>query len=187
MKKRAKIIATATVVSITSLIITAYHTESTSSPSSSQNCPVSGVTEVSKTYTPPIQTKPLVAEEMPQISTQIEETKELDDQQEVAEKALETPPPQPIEKPQPTNTPTTTTQTATKPTTSPVPISTEPKMGDTRIIDGKKQSYFLGFGWIDDMGENKCIYVEGMYENGNKIGIMGQSDGDINKVVGTID
>lgn len=65
-------------------------------------------------------------------------------------------------------------------------------MGDTRIIDGKKQSYFLGFGWIDDMGENEVIYCEGMYENGNKIGIMGggtvvDSDGDINKMVGVMD
>lgn len=83
--------------------------------------------------------------------------------------------------------PTTPTQTATKPTTSPVPTSIEPKMGDTRIADGKKQSYFLGFGWIEDKGKNECIYVEGMYENGNKIGIMGQSNGDINKMVGIMD
>lgn len=67
-----------------------------------------------------------------------------------------------------------------------------PKMGDTRIVNGQKQSYFLGFGWVDDMGENEFIYCEGMYENGNKIGIMGggtfvDGDGDINKVVGSMD
>ena len=68
----------------------------------------------------------------------------------------------------------------------------EPKIGDTRIVNGQKQSYFLGFGWVDDMGENEFIYCEGMYENGNKIGIMGggtfvDGDGDINKMVGSMD
>lgn len=63
--------------------------------------------------------------------------------------------------------------------------STTPKMGDTRVVDGQKQCYFLGFGWIDDNDEpNECIYAEDMYENGNKVGIMGMSDGDINKMVG---
>ena len=42
------------------------------------------------------------------------------------------------------------------------------------------------------MGENEVIYCEDMYENGNKIGIMGGgtmvcSDGDINKMVGIMD
>ena len=65
-------------------------------------------------------------------------------------------------------------------------------MGDTRIVNGKRQSYFLGFGWIEDKGENECIFAEDMYENGNKIGIMGGgtmvcSDGDINKMVGIMD
>lgn len=71
--------------------------------------------------------------------------------------------------------------------------ATAPKMGDTRIVGGQKQVYFLGFGWIDDNDEpNECIYAEDMYENGNKIaimgsGIIGQSDGDINKMVGRMD
>lgn len=68
-----------------------------------------------------------------------------------------------------------------------------PKMGDTRVANGQKQCYFLGFGWIDDTDEpNECIYAEDMYENGNKIGSMGggtlvDGDGDINKMVGTMD
>lgn len=65
--------------------------------------------------------------------------------------------------------------------------STTPKMGDTRVVNGQKQCYFLGFGWIDDNDEpNECIYAEDMYENGNKVGTMGTSDGDINKIVGTM-
>lgn len=65
-------------------------------------------------------------------------------------------------------------------------------MGDTRIVDGQKQVYFLGFGWIEDNDTpNECTYVEDMYENGNKIGSMGgevsRSCGDINKMVGTMD
>lgn len=52
--------------------------------------------------------------------------------------------------------------------------STIPKMGDTRVVDGQKQCYFLGFGWIDDNDQpNECIYAEDMYENGNKVGTMG--------------
>lgn len=66
--------------------------------------------------------------------------------------------------------------------------STAPQMGDTRVVNGQKQCYFLGFGWIDDNDEpNECIYAEDMYENGNKVGTMGTSDGDINKIVGTMD
>ena len=63
-------------------------------------------------------------------------------------------------------------------------------MGDTRVVDGQKQVYFLGFGWIEDNDSpNECIYLEDMYENGNKVGIIGgsiigESDGDINKMVG---
>ena len=32
---------------------------------------------------------------------------------------------------------------------------TEPRMGDTRILDGQKQVFFLGVGWIDDNSESK--------------------------------
>lgn len=66
-------------------------------------------------------------------------------------------------------------------------------MGDTRTVDGQKQVYFLGFGWIEDNEEpNQGAYVEDMYENGNKIGNMGggtfvDGEGDINKMVGTMD
>lgn len=50
----------------------------------------------------------------------------------------------------------------------------EPKMGDTRMMDGQKQVYFLGFGWIDDYGKPN-------------VGIIADGDGNINKMVGTMD
>lgn len=56
--------------------------------------------------------------------------------------------------------------------TSPTPAESTPKNGDTRIVDGKQQGYLLGFGWVDYMGENEVVYCDGMYENGNKVGIM---------------
>ena len=33
--------------------------------------------------------------------------------------------------------------------------------------------YVPGFGWIQSEGPNHVEYAEDMYENGNKIGIMG--------------
>ena len=65
-------------------------------------------------------------------------------------------------------------------------------MGNTRTVDGQKQVYFLGFGWIDDNEEpNECIYVENTHANGNKLSIISAttvgSDGDINKMVGRMD
>ena len=33
--------------------------------------------------------------------------------------------------------------------------------------------YVPGFGWIEGQGPNQVEYAEDMYENGNKIGIMG--------------
>ena len=33
--------------------------------------------------------------------------------------------------------------------------------------------YVPGFGWVESQGSNHVEYAEDMYENGNKIGIMG--------------
>lgn len=33
--------------------------------------------------------------------------------------------------------------------------------------------YVPGFGWLESQGPNHCEYAADMYENGNKIGIMG--------------
>lgn len=55
--------------------------------------------------------------------------------------------------------------------TEPVPetvtdqTAIEPQSGDMVYVEG--------FGWIESQGPNHVEYAEDMYENGNKIGIMG--------------
>lgn len=46
-----------------------------------------------------------------------------------------------------------------------VQTSIEPPSGNTVYVEG--------FGWIESQGPNHVEYAEDMYENGNKIGIMG--------------
>lgn len=86
---------------------------------------------------------------------------------------------------------TTEPQQATaKPPKHSKPNTKSPTMGDTRIVNGQKQVYFLGFGWIeDDNKPNEEITAKDMFENGNKVGNMEgstvmDSDGDIDKMVG---
>lgn len=88
---------------------------------------------------------------------------------------------------------TTESQQATgKPPKHSKPNTKYPTMGDTRIVNGIKQVYFLGFGWIDDDNKpNEKIAAKDMFENGNKVGNMEgtafmDSDGDIDKIVGTM-
>ena len=46
----------------------------------------------------------------------------------------------------------------------------EPIANDNELTD---MVYVPGFGWIESQGPNQVEYAEDMYENGNKIGIMG--------------
>ena len=46
----------------------------------------------------------------------------------------------------------------------------EPIANDNELAD---MIYVPGFGWIESQGPNQVEYAEDMYENGNKIGIMG--------------
>lgn len=46
----------------------------------------------------------------------------------------------------------------------------EPIANDNQLAD---MVYVPGFGWIQSEGPNHVEYAEDMYENGNKIGIMG--------------
>ena len=118
MKKKTKIILVATLV--LSLTITAYHWQPQMSPKQPDVRPVSALTQTSRDNTPPPQGKAVVSDENPEIGTQSEKTpKPIITES----KVTETVPPQPT-----------------------APTSTEPKMGNTSIVNGKKQSYFLGFG-----------------------------------------
>lgn len=74
-----------------------------------------------------------------------------------------------------------------KPTAS----SSEPRNGDVRVVDGERQIYLLGFGWIKDEGGGSTgttVGNPGDELTGNKVGIMGGatvgSKGDINKQIG---
>ncbi len=189
MKKKTKIMLTASTLAILSLTVTAYHWQPPIPRNQSDCRSVSALTESSRDNTPPTESKAVVADVSPEISTQnppqdntctktdFEPPTAADSKEFMTENS----PPRdnPTTAPAPPNN-----TTATK--------ACEPKMGDTRTVNGQKQSYFLGFGWVDDMGENEVIYCEGMYENGNKIGSMGggtfvDGEGDINKMVGIMD
>lgn len=55
--------------------------------------------------------------------------------------------------------------------TQPEPKSApEPLANDNELAD---MVYVPGFGWIESQGSNQVEYAKDMYENGNKIGIMG--------------
>ena len=60
---------------------------------------------------------------------------------------------------------------APEPTGTPEPEPTpEPEVTDS---SSENMVYVPGFGWIESQGPNQVTYAEDMYENGNKIGIMG--------------
>ncbi len=46
---------------------------------------------------------------------------------------------------------------------------------ELEVTDNSSENmvYVPGFGWIENQGPNQATYAEDMYENGNKIGIMG--------------
>ena len=64
--------------------------------------------------------------------------------------------------------PTQTDPTPVHPTQS--ESAPEPITNDNGLAD---MVYVPGFGWIQSEGPNHVEYAEDMYENGNKIGIMG--------------
>lgn len=169
MKKKAKITLAATTLMILSLTIITPRTIPQEHPQIPEDRPVSALVNSSRDNTPPLHDKAVVSNKYPETSTQSEDLPEPTATETIV---TETTQPQPTEKEEPTNTPAPPTKTAIKPTAPPAPKLSEPKMGDTRIVNAKKQSYFFGFGWVDYMGGNKVIYCEGMYESGNKIGVM---------------
>ena len=67
---------------------------------------------------------------------------------------------------QPTPEPNPTVEPTPEPT--PAQMVVDPQPGD--------MVYVPGFGWLESQGEGTVIHDDMMYENGNKVGIMGSSE-----------
>ena len=84
---------------------------------------------------------------------------------ELVEEADIAPEPSPTQTPPASEVPVPPEQNAT-PQQEPEPAPTPDSVSDNMV-------YVPGFGWIESQGPNHAEYAEDMYENGNKIGIMG--------------
>lgn len=73
--------------------------------------------------------------------------------------------PEPALEPMPETIPAPEITPAPESTPEPTPTTIDPQPGD--------MVYVPGFGWLESQGPNHVEYAEDMYENGNKIGIMG--------------
>ena len=85
---------------------------------------------------------------------------------ELVEEADIAPEPSPAQTPSASEVPVLPEQDVTAPQ-EPEPAPTSPNSAPDNMV------YVPGFGWIESQGPNHAEYAEDMYENGNKIGIMG--------------
>ena len=85
---------------------------------------------------------------------------------ELVEEADIVPEPSPAQTPPASEVPVPPEQDATPPQ-EPEPALASPDSVPDNMV------YVPGFGWIESQGPNHAEYAEDMYENGNKIGIMG--------------
>ena len=85
----------------------------------------------------------------------------------------------PVPAPEIEDEPMTEQKSAPPTQTDPIPVQPtqpEPKSAPEPIANDNELAdmvYVPGFGWIQSEGPNHVEYAEDMYENGNKIGIMG--------------
>lgn len=99
------------------------------------------------------------------LTTELEQVEEI-----IAEPVLE----KTVEQPSASHT-----ESAAENQTEPAPEQTgtpEPEpIPELEVTDSSSENmvYVPGFGWIENQGPNQVGYAEDMYENGNKIGIMG--------------
>ena len=84
---------------------------------------------------------------------------------ELVEEADIVPEPSPVQTPSESELQAPSEQDAT-PQQEPEPTPAPDSKPDNMV-------YVPGFGWIESQGPNHAEYAEDMYENGNKIGIMG--------------
>lgn len=99
---------------------------------------------------------PMTKIEVPELKTEVS----------AVEAVMPTPMPIPVPTPVPAETPAPTPI----PTPTPVP---EPASAAPRPVQAGDMVYVPGFGWLESQGEGRVIHDENMYENGNKVGIMG--------------
>ena len=85
---------------------------------------------------------------------------------ELVEEADIVPEPSPAQTPPASEVPVPPEQDTT-PQQEPEPASASHESTSDNMV------YVPGFGWIESQGPNHAEYAEDMYENGNKIGIMG--------------
>lgn len=85
---------------------------------------------------------------------------------ELVEEADILPEPSPAQTPSASEVPVLPEQDVTPPQ-EPEPAPASPDGAPDNMV------YVPGFGWIESQGLNHAEYAEDMYENGNKIGIMG--------------
>ena len=118
--------------------------------------------------TPEVPSPPAVTAAQPEVPemTEIEESiiseKETVDVAELAQAETAAPAPEPIQ----TSTPPEKGKTA-EPKQEPEVAPASPNTAPDNMV------YVPGFGWLKSQGPNHAEYAEDMYENGNKIGIMG--------------
>lgn len=118
--------------------------------------PVVEPTPVAKTEPPPEKGKAEITQsELPQ--EVIWEPESVPAEAPAAPEPVLEPMPEPIPAPEITPVPESTPE--------PIPTAIDPQPGD--------MVYVPGFGWLESQGPNHVEYAEDMYENGNKIGIMG--------------
>ena len=84
---------------------------------------------------------------------------------ELVEEADIAPEPSPAQTPPASEVPVPPEQDATPPQ--------EPEPAPIPDSEPDNMVHVPGFGWIESQGPNHAEYAEDMYENGNKIGIMG--------------
>ena len=114
--------------------------------------------------------EPIVAEVKleTEIDLPTEKEKAATPQPESPRETTNEPEPAPVEVSAAPNTrPTAESEHAPEPTSEPAPAQavTDLQPGDMVYVEG--------FGWLEYQGPNRCEYGADIYENGNKIGIMG--------------
>lgn len=112
----------------------------------------------------PVDTRPAQTDQTEQ-SIQPEVTKPAEPSEEVKKDATQKPDGTKVETP-----PTPVEHESVVTPTEPEPAPDQPQGGET---NSEGQTYFPGFGWVDGTGDAQGTTADDMYENGNKIGDMG--------------